>query len=123
MIEPSPQFQQNYNLDMASTLVNDRDREFVPVRILNTQKTDVIIKQHDIIGEAEICEGDRIVKVLDAENVSEDHNFFAIRRLQFQPGQGHELHTTDPCAHITGEGQAIRQINTQKEVAVPIHCE
>ena len=121
IIEPSPQFQQNYNLDMASTLVNDRDREFVPVRILNTQKTDVTIKQHDIIGEAEICEGDRIVKVLDAENESEDHNFFAIRRLQFQPGQGHDLHTTDPCTYITGEGQAIRQINTQKEVAVPIH--
>ena len=95
IIEPSPQFQQNYNLDMASTLVNDRDREFVPVRILNTQKTDVTIKQHDIIGEAEICEGDRIVKVLDAENESEDHNFFAIRRLQFHPGQGHDLHTTD----------------------------
>ena len=45
MIKPSPQFQQNYNLDMASTLVIDRDREFVPVRILDTQKTDVTIKQ------------------------------------------------------------------------------
>ena len=81
IIEPTRHFQEEYPLQMASTLVDINDGCTCKVRILNPFPTAMSLKQDAVLGKAEPIEGNSKILV-DQENTEEVENLCSIRRLQ-----------------------------------------
>ena len=84
VVAPNETFTENYQLLMASTLVDINQSPTCKVRILNPHHSEVTLWQDSVIGTAEKI--DRIVSVIqNQEYAHEDGNTNSIRRIQVKP--------------------------------------
>lgn len=79
LVEPSENFKENYNLVMASTLLDINRSPVCKVRILNPYSNEVTVKQDAVVARAERIEG--IVSTLAEEERKEICDCSTIRRL------------------------------------------
>ncbi|MCG8048608.1 MAG: retroviral-like aspartic protease family protein, partial [Candidatus Thiodiazotropha endolucinida] len=80
IIEPTQHFQEEYPLQMASTLVDINQGCTCKVRLLNPFPTPVSIKQDAVLGKAELIEG-KPRALLQEEDTKERGNYSNLRRI------------------------------------------
>ncbi|MCW4264114.1 MAG: retroviral-like aspartic protease family protein [Candidatus Thiodiazotropha endolucinida] len=89
VIEPTEHFQEQYPLQMASTLVDINRACTCKVRLLNPLPTAMSIKQDAVIGKAEPIDGMPKV-VVEEEDKNETKNYVRIRRVDLSRSQNIE---------------------------------
>ena len=107
LIERTEQFEENYPLKMAATLVDISRACTCKVRILNPFPTEMSIKQDAVVGQAIPIEGKPII-LAQEENISEAQNLHSIRRIdRLKPEEIVDQTTTVTARRVMSEGKTI----------------
>ena len=112
IIEPTKHFQEEYPLQMASTLVDINQGCTCKVRVLNPFPTAISIKQNAVLGKAEPIKG--IPRALvQQENKDERENYCSVRRLQMM--------SNDDTTIIQDTVEQSRRIDETNSCYIPEH--
>ena len=112
IIEPTKHFQQEYPLQMASTLVDINQGCTCKVRVLNPFPTAISIKQNAVLGKAEPIKG--ISRALvQQENKEERENYCSVRRLQMM--------SNDDTTIIKDTVEQSRRVDETNSCYIPEH--
>ncbi|MCG7875455.1 MAG: hypothetical protein N0C90_03920, partial [Candidatus Thiodiazotropha endolucinida] len=106
IIEPTENFQTEYPLQMATTLVDINEACTCKVRMLNPFPTAMTIKQDAVIGKAEPIEG-KPITVAHQEDKSEEENFVSARRVKLPTEQVSKSTSADRRRKRLHESQDI----------------
>ncbi|MCG8046377.1 MAG: RNase H-like domain-containing protein, partial [Candidatus Thiodiazotropha endolucinida] len=112
IIEPTKHFQEEYPLQMATTLVDINQGCTCKVRLLNPFPTDMVIKQDAVVGQAEPIDGNPMT-LAPLENKEESNNFASVRRIKLGQNQSSCLSTNIP--------HQIKRIEERCDETVPEH--
>ena len=112
IIEPTKHFQEEYPLQMATTLVDINQGCTCKVRLLNPFPTAVSIKQSAVLGQAEPIEGAPRA-LAQQEDIKENDNYCSIRRLQ--------LITKDDSFTSKGTVEQSKRVQETTSCHIPEH--
>ena len=110
VVEPIEHFQAEYQLQMATTLVDINKVCTCKVRVLNRFPTAMSIKQDAVIGRVEPIEGNPIVITIE-DGSSEVENHLNVRRIKLATGENIQ----------SIYKYTARKVQAEKSPKVPFH--